>query len=109
MILTFALKMLLAFGGFLFHLLKQWGESINKKVAIDNRILLIKVGMNIIAIPILIFIGDSLPSDLLVMSPLTCVIIGSFGSSMLSGFISAKKPTLTDLENKITNPKNEEK
>lgn len=101
--------MLLAFGGFLFHLLKQWGESIKKKEAVDMRILLIKVCMNIIAIPILIFIGDSLPSDLLVMSPLTCVIIGSFGSSMLSGFISAKKPTVADLENKITDLKNEEK
>lgn len=105
MVLTFALKMLLAFAGFLFHLLKQWGESIKKKEVMDTRIVLIKLGMNIIAIPVLIFIGDSLPSDLLVMSPLTCVIIGSFGSSMLSGFITAKKPSGIDFESKLDNDK----
>lgn len=88
--------MLLAFGGFLFHLLKKWGESIKKNEKMDRRLMLIYFGMNIIAIPVLIFIGGTLPSDLLVMSPLTCVIIGSFGSSMLSGFINAKKPGSTE-------------
>lgn len=94
--LNFGLQMLLAFGGFLFHMLKKWGESIKKKESMDKRLLLIYLGMNLIAIPILIFIGGTLPSDLLVMSPLTCVIIGSFGSSMLAGFINVKKPETTE-------------
>lgn len=90
--LSFGFQLLLAFGGFIFHLLKQWRENIVRKQEFDKRLLLISFLMNMIAIPILIFIGGTLPSDLLVMSPLTCVIIGGFGSSMLSAFINAKKP-----------------
>jgi hypothetical protein len=97
--LSFALKMLLAFGGFVFHVLKQWRENIVRKQVFDVRLLIISVLMNCIAIPILIFIGGTLPDDLLVMSPLTCVIIGGFGSSMLSAFINAKKPK--DVESDI--------
>ena len=92
MILSFWLQMLLAFGGFAFHLLKQWGEGIKRNQTFDKRLLAISVAMNLIAIPILVFIGGTLPSDLLVMSPLTCVIVGAFGSSMLAGFINVKKP-----------------
>ena len=88
--------MLLAFGGFAFHLLKQWGENIKRKDKFDNRLLVISIAMNLIAIPILVFIGGTLPADLLVMSPLTCVIIGAFGSSMLAGFINTKKPPMTE-------------
>lgn len=97
--LSFGFQLLLAFGGFLFHLLKQWRENIVRKQEFDKRLLLISFLMNMIAIPILIFIGGTLPSDLLVMSPLTCVIIGGFGSSMLSAFINAKKPK--DVESDI--------
>lgn len=92
MVLSFALQMLLAFGGFAFHFLKQWGENIKRNQTFDKRLLVLNVAMNLIAIPILVFIGGTLPSDLLVMSPLTCVIVGAFGSSMLSGFINVKKP-----------------
>lgn len=90
--LTFTLQLLLAFGGWAFHLLKQWQESIKRKEEFVLKSFLLSIAMNLIAIPILIFIGGTLPSDLLVMSPLTCVIIGSFGSSMLSGFVNVKKP-----------------
>ncbi len=84
--------MLLAFGGYLFHMAKQYGESIKRNEKFDKRLVAVNLVMNLIAIPILVFIGGTLPSDLLVMSPLTCVIIGAFGSSMLSGFINIKKP-----------------
>lgn len=96
--LNFWMQMLLAFGGFAFHLLKQWGENIKRKDKFDNKLLAISVAMNVIAIPILVFIGGTLPADLLVMSPLTCVIIGAFGSSMLAGFINTKKPTMSEAE-----------
>jgi len=89
---SFGIDLLLAFGGFLFHMLKQVGENIKRKEKFDKRLLAIHVAMNLIAIPILIFIGGTLPEDLLVMSPLTCVIIGAMGSSILSGFINTKKP-----------------
>lgn len=80
----------------MFHMLKQVGENIKRKEKFDKRLLAVHVAMNIIAIPILIFIGGTLPEDLLVMSPLTCVIIGAMGSSILSGFINTKKPSATD-------------
>lgn len=88
----FGFQMLLALGGFAFHLLKQWNESVKRKEVFLVKSLIISILMNLIAIPILIYIGGTLPSDLIVMSPLTCVIIGSFGASMLSGFINSKKP-----------------
>jgi len=93
---SFGIDLLLAFGGFLFHILKQAGENVKRKETFDKRLMFIHVAMNLIAIPILIFIGGTLPSDLLVMSPLTCVIIGAMGSSILSGFINTKKPSATD-------------
>lgn len=48
--------------------------------------------MNAVAIVILIIIGKSLPPDLIVMSPFTCVLIGYSASSMLAGFINVKTP-----------------
>jgi|SRR6185436_6533970 len=100
----FVEQLLLAFGGYLFHLLKQYGESIKRKETFVNKMLYVSAGMNVLSIVILIYIGNKLPNDLIVMSPLTCVIIGSFGASMLSGFINIKKPTsieVTDTE-KVT-------
>ena len=85
-------QMLLAFAGFAFHMLKQWHENEKRGDKFNIKHTLIFCAMNMIAIPVLIYIGNSLPADLIVMSPLTCVIIGSFGSSMLSGFINTKKP-----------------
>lgn len=90
--MNFTEQVLLAAGGYLFHLLKQWYESVKRKESFDYKLLLISVGMNILAILILVYIGKQLPPDLIVMSPLTCVIIGFSGSSLLAGFIAAKKP-----------------
>ena len=88
---------LLAFGGYAFHLLKQYGESIKRKETFVNKMLYVSMGMNVLSIILLVYIGNRLPADLIVMSPLTCVIIGSFGASMLSGFINIKKPTSIDV------------
>lgn len=85
-------QMLLALAGFTFHMLKQWLENEKRGDKFNVKHTLIFVAMNLVAIPVLIYIGKSLPEDLIVMSPLTCVIIGSFGSSMLAGFINTKKP-----------------
>lgn len=86
------IDMLLALAGFVFHLLKQWLENEKRGDKFNVKHTLIFVAMNIVAIPVLIYIGGTLPADLIVMSPLTCVIIGAFGSSMLAGFINTKKP-----------------
>jgi hypothetical protein len=83
---------LLAFGGYAFHLLKMYGESIKRNEQFVQKSMIVNIAANTIAIFLLIYIGKSLPADLIVMSPLTCIIIGSFGSSMLSGFINVKKP-----------------
>lgn len=91
----FGFQMLLALGGYAFHLLKQWNESIKRKEVFIVKSFIISICMNLVAIPILIYIGGTLPSDMLVMSPFTCVIIGAFGASMLSGFINSKKPKET--------------
>jgi len=90
--MNFYEQLLLATGGYAIHLLKMWGESIKRKEKFVKETFLISVAMNIISIFILVYIGDSMPTDILVMSPLTCVMIGTFGSSMLSGIINIKKP-----------------
>lgn len=88
----FFIQLLLALGGHLFHLLKMYGESVKRKEAFDVKMFAINEAANLVAIPLLIYVGGSLPPDLIVMSPLTCIIIGAFGSSMLAGFINVKKP-----------------
>lgn len=88
----FALQLLYAFGGYVFHLLKMYQESLKRQEVFLVKPFAVSVAANIVAILILISIGDQLPPDLIVMSPLTCVIVGAFGSSMLSGFINVKKP-----------------
>lgn len=85
-------QLLLASGGYAIHLLKMWAESIKRKEKFVKETFFISIAMNVISIFILCYIGDSLPPDILTMSPLTCVMIGTFGSSMLSGIINIKKP-----------------
>lgn len=90
----FLQNILLAFGGYLFHLLKMYLESVNRNEAFINKKFYISVAMNVLAIFLLTYLGKTLPPDLLVMSPLTCVIIGFSASSVLAGFINVKSPKL---------------
>ncbi len=90
--MNFYEQLLLATGGYAIHLLKMWGESIKRKEKFIRETFFISIAMNVISIFILVYIGDSMPVDILVMSPLTCVMIGTFNSSMLSGIINIKKP-----------------
>lgn len=90
--MNFVEQILLAFGGFAFHLLKQYQEAIKRNEVFITKIFWASIASNIIAIFILIYTGNTLPPELIVMSPLTCVIMGAFSGSMLSGFINAKKP-----------------
>jgi hypothetical protein len=85
-------QLMLAFGGYALHLLKMWLEAIKRKEDFIKQSFYISIAMNVISIFILIYIGGGLPPDILVMSPLTCVLIGSFNSSMLGGIINLKKP-----------------
>ena len=82
----------LAFGGYVFHMLKMYLVALKRKEKFIREIFLVNIALNVIAIFIMVYIGGSLPPDLIVMSPLTCVIMGSFGSSMLAGIINLKKP-----------------
>lgn len=90
--MNFYAQLLLAIGGYTIHLLKMWMESVKRKEVFISKIFFISIAMNVISIFIMIYIGGSLPPAIVVMSPLTCVIMGYFGSSMLSGFINLKKP-----------------
>lgn len=90
--MNFYEQLLLAAGGYAIHLLKMWGESIKRKEKFVKETFYISIAMNVISIFILVYIGGSMPPDVLVMSPLSCVMIGTFGSSMLSGIINIKKP-----------------
>lgn len=90
--MNFYEQLLLAAGGYVLHLLKLWGESIKRKEKFIKDTFYISIAMNVISIFILVYIGNSLPTDILIMSPLTSVMIGTFGSSMLSGIINIKKP-----------------
>lgn len=90
----FLINLALAIGGYAFHLLKLYGESLKRNEEFLTKPFLVSVFSNLLAIGILLYIGDSLPDDIIVMSPLTVVIIGAFASSMLSGIIAIKKPKL---------------
>jgi small basic protein len=90
--MNFYEQLLLAMGGYTIHILKMWLESIKRNEKFNKETFLISIAINVISIVLLVYIGGSLPSDLLVMSPMTCVMIGTFNSSMLSGFINVKKP-----------------
>jgi hypothetical protein len=84
----------LAEAGYIFHLLKQWYEAEKRKQTIWTRSFFISIPMNQIGLLILVYIGNQLPEDLLVMSPLTAVMLGFFNGSLLSGFINIKKPKI---------------
>lgn len=90
--MSFTEQLLLAFSGFLFHLGKQYQEAVKRNEVFVTRLFWASIATNIIAIFILIYCGNTLPPELIVMSPLTCVIMGAFSGSMLSGFINTKKP-----------------
>lgn len=95
-------NLLLALGGYVFHILKMWYEATNRKEVFINKAFYISIAMNVVAIFLLVFLGKSLPPDLLIMSPLTCVIIGFSASSILSGFIKVKAPQSVVPEDKKT-------
>jgi len=84
----------LAFGGYVFHLLKMWYEAVKRNEGFIDKSFYISIVMNVVAILLLIYLGKSLPPDLIVMSPFTCVLIGYSASSMLAGFINVKSPKL---------------
>lgn len=90
--MTLVQYMLLAFGGHAIHLLKMWSESIKRNEEFVNKSFIASELANLIAIPMLVWISDYFPPELFVMSPLGAIIIGTFASSMLSGFINVKKP-----------------
>ena len=101
----FGFQMLLAVAGYAFYLLKQWQESIKRKEVFIVKSFLISIAMNLVAIPLLIYVENEMPNDMLVMSPITCIVIGAFGSSMLSGVINAKKPKeIVDDSIKVIDP-----
>lgn len=83
---------LLALGGFLVHFLKMWYTSTLRKESFLNKPMYIWIAMNLLSSAILIYIGPTLPPDMIVMSPLTSVLIGMSSSSMLAGVIKIKQP-----------------
>ncbi len=82
----------LAGAGHLFYLMKQQLENVKRKEVFDRQVFLLSEGMNILAIFLLVYLGIQAPSDMLTMSPITAILIGAFGSTMLSGLINTKKP-----------------
>jgi hypothetical protein len=90
--MNFYEQLLLAFGGYAVHMLKLWGEAIKRKEKFIKDAFFVNMATNVISIFILVYILDTLPPELIVMTPLTCVIAGWFNSSMLTGFINIKKP-----------------
>lgn len=84
--------MLLAIGGHAFHLAKMYNTSIQRKETFITKGFLANEISNLIAIPLLVYIGPTLPPELFVMSPITAVVIGFAASSLLAGFINVKKP-----------------
>jgi hypothetical protein len=94
--MTILQYMLLAFGGHAIHLLKMYSESLKRKEDFVTKSFIASELSNLIAIPMLVWMADYLPPELFVMSPLGAVIIGTFASSMLAGFINVKKPKEAD-------------
>jgi small basic protein len=88
----FVEQILLAYAGYLFHLLKMSQAALRRKEEFLTKPFIVSVFANVVAVLLLVYVGNTLPPDLIVMSPLTCIMMGVFGSSMLSGFINVKKP-----------------
>lgn len=84
--------LLLALGGHAFHLAKTYAASIKRNEEYVTKSFVANEISNIIAIPLLCYIGPTLPPDLFVMSPITAIVIGFAASSLLGGFINVKKP-----------------
>lgn len=82
----------LAFAGHAFHLLKQYIENVKRKQEFKANILIASEAMNIIAIFLLTYMAINAPSDWLVMTPIMAIMIGGFGSSMLSAIINTRQP-----------------
>lgn len=89
---NFWLYISLAAGGHIFHLCKQWLENHNRKQIFDWQKFAVSEIMNVIAIFLLTYLAINAPSDWLTMSPVVAIMIGGFGSSILSGLINTKKP-----------------
>ena len=88
----FVIQLLLAFGGYGIYLGKQYIAALKRNEVFIKKIFIVSIIVNILSIVVLVVIGKSLPPELIVMSPLTCVIIGTFNGTMLAGFINAKRP-----------------
>ena len=65
----FMVRILLALGGYAFHLLKMYGESLKRQEVWIVKPFVVSVAANILAIFLLIYVGERLPPDLIVMSP----------------------------------------
>jgi hypothetical protein len=89
---NFWLYISLAAGGHIFHICKQWLENYNRKQVFVWQKFVVSEIMNVIAIFLLTYLGINAPSDWLTMSPIVAIMIGGFGSSILSGLINTKKP-----------------
>lgn len=106
----FVENILLAFGGYLFHLLKIYQASLKRQEEFVTKPFLVSVAANILAIFLMIYVGGTLPPDLFSMAPINVVVMGFFGGSMLSGFINVKKPKGIDLPyDTIQSPENKNK
>lgn len=86
--------LVLAYGGYLLHLLKMYGQTVKRKEEFITKMLTVSIVSNIIAIALLVYVAPTLPPELFVMSPITAIVIGWFGSSLLAGIINVKKPKL---------------
>lgn len=100
----FVENILLAFGGYLFHLLKMYYASLVRKEEFITKPFAVSVAANLLAIFLMIYVGGSLPPDMFSMAPINVVVMGFFGSSMLSGFINVKKPKSLDNSDETPKP-----
>src|SRR5574342_33260 len=100
----FAEYLILAIGGYFCHLLKQYLQSINRNEEFINKKLKVTIALNLIAIPLLVYVAPTLPPELFVMSPISAIVIGWFNSSLLAGLINVKKPKLSDSKSKEDKP-----
>lgn len=82
---------LLCGAGLLLHFLKMWYSAVTRKDKFITQKTVLFCAINIISAGILIYIGRTLPPEILVMSPITCVLIGFSGSSMLAGVLNTKR------------------
>lgn len=90
--MSFIEMYLLALGGVLIHFLKMWLQAEKRKEKFLSRPTILLLTLNLLSSALLIYIGPTLPPELVVMSPLTCVLMGIFGSSMLTGLVNARRP-----------------